>query len=233
MRTDRSTRRVDGAPERDGIAVARQRSVRAIDRRWRPERWTGRLGGRRYRAARRSLAVLLVVLAGVSATRDGSAVPGVDAVALTRDLEVGAALTVADIELTRIAAPPDGALRDPASAEGRRLTSAARRGEILTDRRLVDTPGPEPGPGRAAVAVRPSDPALLQLLQAGTPVAVVSVGSDGQVRPLTADALVLAVLDPDGGSGTTARPVLLSVPAGDADRLAGATLSGDVALRLR
>jgi pilus assembly protein CpaB len=177
--------------------------------------------------------VLLIVLAGVSATQHSAGAPGVDAVALTRDLEVGAALTAADVVLTRIVAPPDGALPDAAAANGRRLTSAARRGEILTDRRLVDTPGPEPGPGHAAVAVRPSDPALLQLLQAGTPVTVVGVGSDGQVRPLTTEALVLAVLDPDSGSGAASRPVLLSVPAGDADRVAGATLTGDVALRLR
>ncbi len=177
--------------------------------------------------------MVLLVLAGVSAAYQSATAPGADALVLSHDLELGATLTATDVVLTRVVEPPDGALADAGAVQGRRLTSAIRRGEVLTDRRLVDTPGPEPGPGRAAVAVRPGDPALLQLLQAGTPVAVVGIGSDGTVVPLATDALVLAVLDADGGTGDTSRPVLLSVPQADADRLTGATLTGDIALRLR
>ncbi len=217
----------------DDEARRRERSVRALRARsWR-SRWTGRVGGRRYRALRRALAVALLVLAGISAVRPDPSASGSTAVTLTRDLPVGAALTAADVTLRPVDAPPDGALTDAAAVTGRRLTSAARRGEVLTDRRLVDTPGPEPGPGRAAVAVRPADPAVLQLLQAGTAVAVVGVTPDGEVATLSEDGLVLAVLDADAGSGRDARPVLLSVPVADADRLAGAALTGDIAVRLR
>ncbi|WP_157970716.1 SAF domain-containing protein [Nakamurella deserti] len=179
------------------------------------------------------MAVLLLVLAGLSAARGSAAEPGVEALALTRDLKVGAVLTATDVAVTRVVSPPDGALADPADVDGRRLTSAARRGEVLTDRRLVDTPGPEPGPGRAAVAVRPADPAVLQLLQAGSAVVVVGIDSAGAVQPLTSDALVLAVLVAGSGSGDRSQPVLLSVPEAEADRLAAAALTGDVALRLR
>ena len=212
---------------------ARRRSVRALrGRTWRG-RWTGRAGGRRYRTLRRLLAGLLLVLAGVSAVRPDTPSPGTAAVTLVRDLPVGTALTADDVALTRLTAPPDGAVPDVDAVAGRRLTSAARRGEVLTDRRLVDTPGPEPGPGRAAVAVRPADPAVLQLLQAGTAVSVVGVTADGVVRSLSADGVVLAVLDAEPGSGRDVRPVLLSVPTAEADGLAAAALTGDIALRLR
>ncbi|MEO5833297.1 MAG: SAF domain-containing protein [Nakamurella sp.] len=211
----------------------RRRSVRALTPRRRMDAWTGRRGGRRYRAARRATAVLLLLVAGFSAARPAGAAPGTDAVTVTRDLELGAVLTAADIALIRVAQPPDGALADPEEVQGRRLTSAVRRGEVLTDRRLVDTPGPAPGVGRSAVAVRPRDPALTQLLQSGTPVTVVSVTADGTAQPLSSQAWVLAVLDPDDGPGYGDRPVLLSVPDDEADRVVGATLTGDIALRLR
>lgn len=222
-------------PERTALAQ-RQRSVRTLTPRRRLDAWTGRRGGRRYRAARRAIALLLLLLAGFSAARQDDDTPGVEAVALTRDLGVGAVLTASDLALVRVAEPPDGALADPDALPGRRLTSAARRGEVLTDRRLVDTSGPAPGVGRSAVAVRPSDPALTQLLQAGTAVTVVTVADDGSAQQLSTQAWVLAVLEPDdgtGGAGGGDRPVLLSVPDDEADRVVGATLTGDIALRLR
>ncbi len=224
------------AARRAGSAVteqaARRRSVRALSPLfW--GGWSGRPGGRRYRAARRAAAVLLLVLAGISAARPDEVAPGVDAVVATRDLAVGALLTTADVEPARVATSPDGALADVATARGRRLTSAVRRGEILTDRRLVDAAGPDPGVGRSAVLVRPHDPGLTPLLQSGTPVTVVSVTTDGSAQQLSAGAWVLAVLDADTPTGRGDRPVLLSVPGDQADRVAAATLTGDIALRLR
>lgn len=210
--------------------IERQRSVRALTPRRRLDGWTGRRGGRRYRAARRALAVLLLVVAGLTAARQAEAAPGVDVVTLTADRTTGDLLTAADVRLTRVPAPPDGALQDTAAVPGRRLNSPARRGEVLTDVRLVGAAGPSPGAGRSAVAVRLRDPALTPLLQVGTPVTVVGIGADGAPRSLSTQAWVLVVLEPDGG-GRTDRPVLLSVPDGDA--LVGATLTGDIALRLR
>lgn len=220
-------------PTRDTERAERQRSVRALGPRRRFDGWTGRRGGRRYRAARRALAVLLLIVAGVSAARQADAAPGLDVVALSGDLPVGAVLTAADLHLSRVLHPPDGSQTDPNAVAGRRLNSAARRGEVVTDRRLVDTTGPSPGAGRSAVAVRPRDPALTQLLQVGTAVTVVGVTADGSVRPLSSQAWVLAVLDPDDGPGVSGRPVLLSVPDDEADLMAGATLTGEIALRLR
>jgi hypothetical protein len=178
------------------------------------------------------LAAALVVLAGWTATRGPAIAPGVAVVALTHDLTLGAVLGAQDVRSVRLAEPPDGALTDAAVVVGRRLAGAARRGEVLTNLRLVDNSGPDPGQGRAAIAVRPADPALLQLLQPGMTVAVVGVSTDGAAATLSSDALVLAVLQPAGDRSTTGQPVLLSVAGADADRVTAATLAGDIALRL-
>ena len=101
---------------------------------------------------------------------------------------------------------------------------------MITDVRLVAAAGPDPGPGRAAVPVRPADPAIVDLLEPGMHVAVLLVGDDGAARPLAADAVVLRIAPaPDSGPrGTPDRAVR---PGEVADRLAAATLAGTIALR--
>ncbi len=171
----------------------------------------------------------LIVAAGWSASTDKS--QGVEVVEVSQDLAIGVTLTADDVRSARLDHPPDGALTSTDQAVGRRLGGAARRGEVLTDLRLVDTGGPDPGPGRVAIAVRPADPALVQLLQPGMTVTVIGVDADGSAATLCSDALVLAVLDETADRSGKSRPVLLGVPTADADRVTGGSLSADIALR--
>lgn len=218
-------------PARAAADQQRRRELREL-RSHRPwDRWTGRAGGRRWRALRRLLAVALVVAAGLSAGWQTTRGPGVPVVAVARDLPLGAALLPSDLTEVRMLDPPDGALTELAAVTGSRLGSPARRGEVLTDARLVRPAGPDPGPGRVAVVVRPADPALTSLLQPGMTVSVVGVGPDGATTTLCSDGIVLSVLD-DSGDRSTSRPVLLAAPLADADRLAAGTLTDEIALRL-
>jgi Flp pilus assembly protein CpaB len=91
-------------------------------------------------------------------------------------------------------AVPDGALREVTATEGRVLAGALRRGEPVTDARLV-APGILDGyPGTVAVPVRLADPAAVMLLRTGDRVDLIAAAPDGAgARIVVADAPVLAV----------------------------------------
>ncbi len=177
------------------------------------------------------LALALVVAAGIVALgprRDAEA--GSPVLLLTRDLPIGATIADGDLEPARRAAVPDGAIADPATAIGKVLAGPARRGEVLTDVRLTATEGPDPGPGRVAVPVRPADPAIVDLLAAGMHVAVIAVAEDGSADLLAPDAVVLSIAK-ESARGRGDRPVVLAVPAESADRIAATALTGTIAVR--
>lgn len=182
------------------------------------------------RTLRRVLAAVLVVTAGVLALSPSTLPAGESVLAVGADLPVGTALQSTDLQIVQVADPPDGAARDPTAVIGQVLAGPVRRGEIVTDARLVDAAGPDPGPGRVAVPVRPADPAIVDLLGPGMHVAVILVDEAGAPTVLAADAVVLvATPPPERGSGD--RPVLLAVPTDAADRIVAAALGGSVALR--
>ena len=174
---------------------------------------------------------LLLLSAALAVRRPQPPDPGVAVVGLSHDLAAGATLTAGDLITVRSNSPPDGAVRASAMPTGRMLTGPARRGEILTDARLVPTQGPAPGPGRVAVPIRPADPGAVGLLSLGVHVAVISVGENGAAATLSTDAVVLALPPPSDRSANARRLVVLAVPAAVADRLAAAAVSGDLALR--
>jgi len=181
-------------------------------------RWTGRgwslsrtastLTFRRgggYRAwARRGLAALLLVSAALLATAGAPAQPGPNRSVLiaARDLSPGALLSAEDVRRASlpVAAVPSGALSDPAQATGRTVTGAVRKGELLTDVRLI---GPAllvatAGAGAVATPVRLADPDATALLRAGdvvdvlaAPTAESAAGQPAQV--VAAGVPVLAV----------------------------------------
>ncbi len=189
-----------------------------------------RRGGRLPRTLRRATAVGLIVLAGFIALSPPDPPTGEALVAVTRDLPVGARIEAEDVQIVYAAVAPDGAVRDPATALGRVLAGPARRGEIITDVRLADPIGPNPGPGRVAVPVRPADPAIVDLLGPGMHVAVVVVTEAGGASVLAGDAVVLVVAA-KSDRGSTDRPVVLAVPVDAADQIVAATIAGTIALR--
>ena len=181
---------------------------------------------------RQLLAVGCFVAAGVLALADQRAPgPGVSVLALIRDLPAGATLGAADLTTLQVAHPPDGAVRSSTTTAGRLLAGPARKGEIVTDVRLVPADGPAPGPGRVAVPVRPADPGTVELLHLGIHVAVIAVDADGRAQTLAADAVVLSLPPPTDTGPNAKRLVVLAVPTPSADRLAAAAAVDTVVLR--
>lgn len=202
-----------------------------------------RRGGRTVRAARRILAVaLFLAAAGFASVRPAAPAEGVRVLVAATDLDIGAALREGNLRTATVRAPPDGALAADAGsggpAVGRVLAGPVRRGEILTDVRLVADSGPRAGPGRVAVPVTLDDSGVIDLLRPGMHVAVVAVGDDGAAaaRTLTDDAVVLSVANrPDGAMSmsSSARVVVFAVHDAAADAVTAFGRRGLIALRFR
>ena len=217
-----------------GARFRSRRLAGSLQPRWheRLRQWFAdrRRGGRLPRTTRKLVAAALVVAAGILAVRPPDSTPGQLAVALTRDLPVGARLEPRDVQPIRMVQVPDGAVQDIAGVIGSPLAAAARRGEVLTDVRLAHVIGPDPGAGRVAVPIRPADPAIVGLLGPGMHIAVLSVGEDRAAVVLAPDAVVLALVDAPE-KGTSERPIVVAVPAASANAVVGATVAGTIALR--
>lgn len=122
-------------------------------------------------ARRRLVAAALVglsVLTGLAALRP-PAPPTVVVLAAARDLVPGAALALDDVASVALpaAAAPSGALRPGAAVLGRVVAGPVRRGEPLTDVRLVGPSLLSSVPGAVAVPVRLADPGAAALLRPG------------------------------------------------------------------
>ena len=182
---------------------------------------------------RRLLAALLTALAVLAALR--AVAPAAPAtVALTvaaRDLPAGTPLARDD--LTTVSVParlvPDGAADDPT---GETLAAALRRGEPVTDARLVG-PALAAGPGQVAVPIRLPDPGMAGLLDPGDRIDLLAIdpsadGPEGAER-VAAGALVLAVPGMDQGgnavtSGLSGRLVVVGVAEDLVDEVTNAAV---------
>jgi hypothetical protein len=192
-------------------------------------------------SARRIAAAALVVLAAVAAMRSDPHGDHVDVVVALRDLSPGAALTDQDIGLQRRPATtvPDGAQVRTEQVLGATITGAARRGEVLTDVRLLGSRAAEAaaGPDARIVPLDLPDTALLDLIRAGDVVDVLAADTTGapaeDARPhvIAAGAVVVLVSEKKTGPGAAAeRVVLLALPARSANEVAGAGLTQAVTL---
>jgi pilus assembly protein CpaB len=208
-------------------------------------------------ALRRAAAGVLLLLALFLALRPaptaGTPPVTVPVVVAAADLRPGTALTPADVRAASFPAAlaPAGATRDPAALSGRVLAAGVRRGEPLTDVRLVGGGLTALLPaGQVAAAIRPADLAVTALVRPGDRVDVLAAAGDGAggppaadgARPVAEGALVLAVPSAPGGAdgtppagGTDAdgagRPAGLLVLAVDRDTAAGlAAASADATL---
>lgn len=175
--------------------------------------------------------------------------PSVVVVTAARDIAAGTRLTPGDLATVRLSpsSVPDGALVTPAAALSRTLVSAARRGEPLTDVRLVGASPHEPSGEDdrvVSVPVRIADAEAVALLRPGDVVDVLGAapsmdGSGGTPARLLASAVrVVTVPATDTGSGLRdlggdgALVLLASTPT-TATRLAGAAVTDRLSVVLR
>lgn len=196
---------------------------------WRPD-WT------RTVTARRVAAGALVVLAAVAALRSDPHGDQTDIVVAARDLSPGVELTAADVHVERRSATtvPDGSQATVDKVVGSTLAGPARRGEVLTDVRLL---GPRlaqsaAGPDARIVPLHLADAALLDLVRPGDVVDVLAAADDNvDPRVVATDAIVVLVSEKQKGPGVAGdRVVLVALPSHAANEVAGATLMQAVTL---
>jgi Flp pilus assembly protein CpaB len=192
-------------------------------------------------AARRVAAGALVILAAVVALRSNPQGDRTQIVVATRDLAPGVELTADDVRLeNRTAATvPDGSQSDVGTVIGATLAGPARRGEVLTDVRVL---GPRlaeavAGPNARIVPLPLADSALLDLVRPGDVVDVLAagtspdVGAEARPQVVATDAVVVLVSEKPKGAGSgTDRVVLVALPAPSANDVAAAALVQTVTL---
>lgn len=191
--------------------------------------------------ARRVAAGLLVVIAAVLALRADPAGVHSVAVVAAADLSPGKTLEPQHLRLERRsrAALPDGTQDDIGALLGATLAGPVRRGEVLTDVRVLGSRLAElsVGPDARVVPLRLADDAVLDVIRPGDVVDVLGVpgtafGESSQDRPrmLAANAIVVLV-SPQPRAGED-RVVLVALPAGGATSLAGASLAHSITLAI-
>jgi Flp pilus assembly protein CpaB len=194
--------------------------------------------------ARRVAAAGLVVLAGLAALRSNPDGDCAEVVVAARDLRPGAALTLDDVHLEkRLAATiPDGSQEDLGAVVGSTLAGPTRRGEVLTDVRLLGTRLAEStaGPGARIVPLHLADSALIDLVRVGDVVDVLAApATDAQPtgqplsRVVATDAVVVLVSAREKAQAADSdRVVLVALPARVANTVAGSALGQAVTLTL-
>ncbi len=194
--------------------------------------------------ARRVAAGGLVVLAGVAALRSNPDGDSVEVVVAARDLRPGTALTADDVRLERRLATtvPDGSPADLGAVVGSTLASPTRRGEVLTDVRLLGSRLAEStaGPGARIVPLHLADSALIDLVRVGDVVDVLAapandspVAGPAASRVVATDAVVVLVSAKEKVQVADGdRVVLVALPARVANTVAGSMLGQAVTLTL-
>jgi Flp pilus assembly protein CpaB len=193
--------------------------------------------------ARRIAAAGLVVLAGVAALRPDPNGERTPVVVAAHDLSPGSALSGDDLLLEKRLAPtiPDGAQSDIDAVVGSTLAGPARRGEVLTDVRLLGRRLAESaaGPGARIVPVHPVDSALADLVRPGDVVDIVAAPqTNSQPSPtvpsvIATNAIVVLVsAKQKAQAATNDRVVLVALPPASAIAVAGAALGQAVTLTL-
>ena len=190
--------------------------------------------------ARRIAAAALVLLAAASALRPDPAGVYTEVAVAARDIGPGVALTAEDLRSQRhlAATLPDGAHTDVGGLLGSTLAGPVRRGEVLTDARVLGSrlAALTAGPDARVVPLHLADAAVPDLIRSGDVVDVLGASdADPATRPrvLATDAVVVLVSAPAKGPGSAAdRVVLVALPAAAAHALAAASLVQTVTLTI-
>jgi pilus assembly protein CpaB len=205
---------------------------------------------RRQIALRRRLVVAafsgLAVVSGLSAVRP-SAAPTQRVWVAARDLPGGEPLASTDLRIERLPIPdvPAGAVSTSSRVTGKLLAAPMRRGEPLTDVRILSSSllSATDAPGDVAVPVRVADgPATLALVHVGDMVDVIAAPDPDSGGPPTTftvvrDVRVLAVPASDGAddtsSGDTAGLLIVETTGTQAARLAEASTGAQLSIAVR
>ncbi len=182
-----------------------------------------------------------LAVAGVVEVLAPRPAPVVQVLAASRDLIAGTVLTGDDLRAVPLPAAvvPDGALRPGAAVLGRSVAGPVRRGEPLTDARLVG-PSLLSGLGSpddvVAVPVRLADADAVRLVRAGDRVDVLAApvdsgGQPGAVVVVATGALVLAT--PDQPSTDDGSLLVVAVSPATARALARAATTSRLSVALR
>ena len=192
--------------------------------------------------ARRVAAGGLVVLAGIATLRSNPAGDYAEVVVAGRDLRPGTALTPDDVRLEKRLAStiPDGSQADLGAVVGSTLAGPTRRGEVLTDVRLLGSRLAEStaGPGARIVPLHLADSALIDLVRVGDVVDVLAAPATGsqettQPKVVAIDAVVVLVSAKQKVQAADSdRVVLVALPARVANTVAGSALGQAVTLTL-
>lgn len=204
---------------------------------WRTRR--GRLLLRALANGRLTTAAFAGVAALCLAVALRPSTPGsVSVLAATHDLDGGAPLRVGDLK--RIALPraavPDGALHS--GAVGRVLAAPVRRGEPLTDARLVGRRLLRGyGDGLVAAPVRVADAQSARMLRAGQRVDVLAAdnddGSELAAHTVASDVPVIAVPHSGAGSGEQGALIMVAATPDESSALAQAAADGRLSIAMR
>ncbi|WP_406814293.1 SAF domain-containing protein [Mycobacterium sp. M23085] len=198
--------------------------------------------------ARRIAAGGLVLLAGVATLRSNPTGDYAQVVVADHDLRPGAPLTPADVRLEkRLAATvPDGARAELEAVVGWTLAGPARRGEVLTDVRLLGSRlaeaavGSKVEPGARIVPLHLADGALIDLVRVGDVVDVLAApagtapdSTHAAPKVVATDAVVVLVSAKEKiQAADSDRVVLVALPARVANTVAGSALGQTVTLTL-
>ena len=181
------------------------------------------------RRRRRLIASLLAAGAVLAGLRTLAPPPPdtVEVLVAAHDLPSGTVL--ADDDVVPQAFPADLAPADAAgAATGRVLAAAVRRGEVLTDVRLVGPARADAVPGETVLPVRLPDAGMARLLRAGDEVDLVATDpGTGDTAVVARDVTVLATPAgvPDGPAGGAGGAlVVVSASSTEAIAIASAAL---------
>jgi hypothetical protein len=198
--------------------------------------------------ARRVAAGGLVVLAGIATLRSDPDGDYTLVVVAECDLRPGAALAATDVRLEKrlVSTVPDGARTDMGAVVGSTLASPTRRGEVLTDVRVLGSRlaeaaiGSKAGPGARIVPLHLADGALIDLVRVGDVVDVLAAPATGSPetghaspKVVATDAVVVLVSAKEKlHAADSNRVVLVALPARVANTVAGSALGQAVTLTL-
>lgn len=190
--------------------------------------------------ARRLAAGALVLLAAASVLRPDPSGTYTDVAVAAADLRPGVALGPADVrrDRHRLAGLPDGAITDVGGLIGATVAGPVRRGEVLTDARVLGSrlAGLTIGGDARLVPVHLNDAAVLDVIRSGDVVDVLGTpGGDSEQTPrvLAVGAVVVLVSPGSAKPGAAAdRVVLVALPRAAAVAVAGAGLLQPVTLTL-